>query len=682
MANVRTFARSFNGGEVSPEFFGRIDDPKYQMGLALARNFIILPHGPAANRAGTEFVRATKDNGIARLIPFTYSTEQTMVIEAGAGYFRFHTQGATLVGGTAPYEIANPYAAGELFDIKFVQSADVLTLTHPNHPVHELRRLGALSWTFLPVVFGTTTPTPANLAATPTTASVPTNLRDYYYVVTATIGQDESLPSDADTANNNLDEAGAKNVITFDAVTGADYYSVYRLEAGVYAFVGVTTTLTLTDEGITPDVTRTPPNAKDPFTGTGNYPAAVTYYEQRRTFAAPVSGPQTLWLTRSATESNLNTSVPVRDDDAINFRIAAREANTIRHLVPLQDLIVLTQAAEWRVGSSGGVLTPTTISIRPQSFVGSAQAAPLVVNNNLIFVSARGGHVRELGFSNDAGGYITNDLSLRASHLFDSFTIVDTAQSKSPYPICWFVSSTGELLGITYIPEQGVAAWHRHSTTNGTFESVCVVAEGDEDFVYVIVNRTINGATVRYVERMASRRFEDTTDCFFVDAGVRATVDPAQSSFSAGLTHLEGQTVNVLADGAVHPQVVVTGGVVELDVEATDVVIGLPLTATLKTLPFAVEIQGYGQGRPKNVNQIWVRVFESASLFAGPSETKLTETKVRTNEAMGSPPNLQTGEVQLTVGPTWSDGGELVIQQSNPLPLTVLSISMEVALGG
>lgn len=681
MANVRTFARSFNGGEVSPEFFGRVDDPKYQMGLALARNFILLPHGPAANRAGTEFVRATKANAVARLVPFTYSTEQTMVIEMGAGYFRFHTQGATLVDGIAPYEIANPYAESDLFEVKYVQSADVLTMTHPNHPVYELRRLGALSWSFVAVAFGTTTSTPTSLAATPTAASSPTALRDYYYVVTATIGQDESLPSAPDTANNNLDDAGAKNTITFDAVTGANYYSVYRLEAGVYAFIGVTTTTELIDEGITPDVTRTPPNAQNPFDGAGDYPAAVTYYEQRRTFAAPVSGPQTLWFTRSGTESNLNTSVPVRDDDAITFRIAAREANTIRHLVPLQDLIVLTQAAEWRVGSSVDVLTPTTISIRPQSFVGSAHAAPLVVNNNLIFVSSRGGHVRELGFSNDAGGYITNDLSLRASHLFDGYTIADTAQSKSPYPICWFVSSTGELLGLTYIPEQSVAAWHRHSTTNGSFESVCALPEGDEDFVYVVVRRSINGSTVRYVERMASRRFEDVEDSFFVDAGTRYE-GPALSALSAGLDHLEGQEVNILLNGAVHPPRTVTGGTISLVHEGTNIVVGLPLVATLKTLPFAMEMQGYGQGRPKNVNEIWVRVFESSSLFAGPSEDDLEETKLRTNENMGSPPDLLTGEANLKVEPSWSDGGELVIQQPNPLPLTVLSVSMEIAIGG
>lgn len=143
MANIRTLQRSFSGGEISPEMFGRNDDAKYQSGLARCRNFITKPQGPAENRPGFAFVRAVKDSTKkVRLIPFTYSTTQTMVIEMGPGYFRFHTQGATLMSGGVPYEITNPYAEADLFDVHYVQSADVLTLVHPNYAPRELRRLG------------------------------------------------------------------------------------------------------------------------------------------------------------------------------------------------------------------------------------------------------------------------------------------------------------------------------------------------------------------------------------------------------------------------------------------------------------------------------------------------------------------------------------------------------------
>lgn len=184
MANIRTLQRSFSGGEVTPELFGRIDDAKYQAGLARCRNFITKPQGPAENRPGFAFVRAVKDSTKkVRLIPFTYSTTQTMVIEMGAGYFRFHTQGATLMSGGSPYEIANPYAEADLFDIHFVQSADVLTLVHPNYAPRELRRLGATNWQLSTLSFAAPIASPTGVSvapfwptpatATPTITSLP-----------------------------------------------------------------------------------------------------------------------------------------------------------------------------------------------------------------------------------------------------------------------------------------------------------------------------------------------------------------------------------------------------------------------------------------------------------------------------------------------------------------------------
>ena len=166
MPSVKTLQKSFAGGEVSPEMFGRIDDVKYQSGAAKIRNFITKPQGPAANRPGLQFVREVKDSTKkVRLIPFTYSTTQTMVIEMGAGYFRFHTQGATVMDGSVPYELANTYSEADLFDIHYVQSADVLTLVHPNYPPKEMRRLGTTSWTLTDISFDPTVSAPTGVTA-------------------------------------------------------------------------------------------------------------------------------------------------------------------------------------------------------------------------------------------------------------------------------------------------------------------------------------------------------------------------------------------------------------------------------------------------------------------------------------------------------------------------------------
>lgn len=723
--NVRTLIRSFGGGEVTPEFWGRIDDVKYQTGLATCRNFIPLPHGPIQNRPGTKFVREVKDSTKAtRLIPFTFSTTQTFAIELGAGYFRFHTQGATLTAGSpaawssatayaigdlvsrlginyyciqahtnqqppnatywyalpsAAYEIPNTYAEADLFDIHYVQSADVLTLVHPNYPPKELRRLAATKWVFSTISFAATLAGPATVTAT-VTGGV-TNPVDFYtYKVTA-IGSDdqESLStSSAATGVVNLSNAGAKIDVTWAAVSGAVAYNIYKATSyGSFGYIGQSTTTNFRDTNIIEDLGKQPPQNSNPFAS--DYPAAVSYFEQRRCFAGTTLKPQNIWMTRSGTESNLAFSVPSREDDSIQFKVAARELNVIRHIVPLNNLMLLTSAAEWRVTSvNSDALTPTSISVRPQSYIGSSNAQPIIVNNNLIFAAARGGHVRELAYNWQASGYITGDLSLRAPHLFDGYEVKDMAYVKTPQPVVWFVSTSGKLLGMTYVPEQQVGAWHQHDT-DGTFESVTVVTEGAEDAIYVVVRRTIGAATKRYVERFASRAFTNQADGYFVDCGLSYSGAPA--TVFSGLSHLEGKTVSILADGSVHPQRVVTGGSVTLEQAASTVHIGLPYQSDAKTLPLAFETMAYGQGREKNVNCVWLRVFRSSGIFAGPDENNLTEAKQRTTEPYGSPPSLKTEEIRLVISPSWRDSGQVFIRQSDPLPLTIVSMTLEVAIG-
>lgn len=681
-ANIRTYKASFNGGELTPEFFGQITDAKFQTGLALCRNFVIKPQGPAENRAGFAFTREAKNTAVAtRVIPFTYSTTQTMVIELGAGYFRFHTMGATLLLAGVPYEIANPYAAADLFDIHFVQSGDVLTLVHPNYAPRELRRLGATNWTLTVIPFTPTVLPPTGVAAVSIGAGVQ---YDYSYVVTSVSldGLTQSIASNVGTCQNNIFASGAKNTISWTAPVGAPVgteYIVYKFVGGAYGYMGRTTALTLVDDNIGPDMSLAPPIYDPAFQAAGDYPAAVSYYEQRRVFGGTINAQQKIWMTRSGTESDLSYSLPIRDDDRIAFRIAALQANTIRHLVPLSDLLVLTSSTEFRITAvNTDALTPTSISVKPQSLIGASNVQPCIVNSNLLYAAERGGHVREMAYSRDANGYASGDLSLRAIHLFDEYDLVDMAFAKAPIPIVWAISSSGKLLGVTYVPEQQVGAWHQHDT-DGVFESCCVVAEGREDVLYVVVRRDIGGVQRRFIERQATRNFGDLANAFFVDSG--ATYNGAATTAISGLTWLEGKVVSILADGAVHPQRTVTAGAITLDNAASIVHVGLPITADLETLPLGASIDGgLAQGRVKNVNAVTLRVVKSSGIFAGPSTDKLVQFKQRTDEPYGTPPRLRTDEVRIDVKPDWANDAGIIVRQSDPLPLTVVSMTMEVSI--
>jgi hypothetical protein len=406
----------------------------------------------------------------------------------------------------------------------------------------------------------------------------------------------------------------------------------------------------------------------------GLFPGATSYFEGRRLFGGSKFQPQDVFMSASGTESDISYSIPTVDSDRIYFRISAREQSRVRHIVPIAQLMLLTDSTEYQVTpANDDILTPSSVSVRPQSFVGASYPQPALVNNTVVFSAARGGHVRELGYNASVLGYLTGDLSIRAAHLFDELTIKDMAYQKAPLPIVWCVSSSGKLLGLTYVPEEQVGAWHQHTTTDGTFESVVCVPEGDEDAVYVIVKRGSN----RYVERLADTYrggTENIENAFFVDSGV--TYDGSATTTINGLAHLDGKTVAYLADGLPGTGTV-DGGTLELSTAASKVHVGYPMTSQIKTLPMTMlNVDAFGTGRTKNVNRVWARLFESAAFQVGPTASTLRTSSV---PAAGS---LLSDFVEVTMPPSWNDEGQIVIQQDKPLPLTIAGMTLEVATGG
>lgn len=686
MGDYRDHRRSFGGGEVTPEFFGMLTDARFQTGLARCRNFMIKPHGPAENRPGTIFVREVYDSTkMTRTLPFVYGFGQSLIIEFAEGVFRFHALGQTLLtGGGVPYTLAHPYLEDELFEVTYAQSGDVVKLAHRNHPRRELRRISAVSWSLVDLEVGPVLNPPGGTSGSATAGGTPGTPYNTDYVISAITAEgDESLRSAVITVSNNLFDDGAYNTVNWGAVSGAERYNIYKKAAGLFGYIGQTDQLTFRDDNIAPDLGTTPPLDIQLFDSAGNYPGAVAYQDQRAVWAGTTNEPQNVWMSRAATEDNFNFSIPAKDDDSIQFKIASRENNAIVHLVPMSDLIACTPNALWRIG--GGlteVLTPLTVSAREQTYTGCSQTKPIKVGNNMVYVAARGGHLREFGFDGDRNGYISGDVSVRAPHLFDFKDIRSMTLQHAPYPVVWQCSTDGILIGFTYIPEQQVAAFHWHDT-QGYFEDATTIYEEGRDVTYLVVRREINGETVRYIERFANREFDDEADQFFVDCGYTFRSETPVSSVS-GIDWLEGATVSILADGAVVPPQVITDGILELPagVTANTITFGLPYQSDLQTLPMALELQGYGQGMPKNVNAVFLRVYRSSGVFAGPTFEELTEAKIRTLEPLGSAPALQTGELEIVVRGAWDDDGQVCVRQVEPLAITLLSMTVDVAVGG
>ena len=738
--------RSFAGGEITPEMFGRMDLVKFQTGLQKALNFLTLPHGPQDRRPGTQMINEVKDSTkAARLIPFVFSADQAVVIEFGNQTIRFHTStgsvlessqaitsivGSTVnkvahgysVGdwiwftnrflkvGTAAadsftttdlagasamatgttmarlYTLASPYLEADLFALHYAQDSDVLTITHPSYATRELARLGAANWTLNTVSFAPTLPAPAGVTVT-ATKPTPTNVTTQTYVVTSVDddGVTESLASASDDDTNNLTIAGNFNTITWSAAAGAARYNVYKLRGGAYGYIGQTTGLSIVDDNITADTTKAPPeDIYELNTGAGLYPAAVSYYEQRRWFGGPSNFPQAMYATRSGTESNLTNSIPSRDDDALSFSIKAQQNNAIRHLLPLSDLVALTAGGEWRIFSDGApAITPTSLSTKPQGYAGANNVQPVLTSGTVLYVQAQGSRIREFAVNPDSAGtsYKSVDMSIMAPHLFNSKTITDLAYSRAPDQRLWAVRSDGYLLSMTYVPEQQVYGWNQHNT-DGVFESVCVIPENNEDAVYVVARRTIDGRSVRFIERFKTRLFDAQEDAYFVDCG--STYDSTPTTTISTAWHLEGETVTILADGAeVTPQEVVNGAFT-IPTAASVIHYGLPYNSDMQGLPLALEgAPAGGQGRTKNVNKVYVRVSRSSLIQAGPTFTKLRRYPARAiSDDYGSPPALRTGEVSMSIDPSWNQDGSWCLRQSAPLPLMVLSVALDYAAGG
>lgn len=250
------------------------------------------------------------------------------------------------------------------------------------------------------------------------------------------------------------------------------------------------------------------------------WPREVEFWSDRMVFASNRSQPQTVWMTKTGDYNSFGRSTPIVDDDAVTFTINAREINTIRDLVPLDSLLILTEGGEYKLtGGQNEVVTPSSVGVKPQSFYGVSNVPTAVVGNTALFIQDRGKIVRDLAYQFEADGYVGNNLSIFSAHLLEGHEVVAQAYQQTPFSVVWLVRDDGLLLSLTYIKEQQIVGWARHDT-RGKVESVCCVPENGTDSLYMSVRRRIGGTWQRYVERMEPRYQPDPLIPWFVDSAV------------------------------------------------------------------------------------------------------------------------------------------------------------------
>jgi hypothetical protein len=689
---------SFAAGELTPLAWGRVDLAKFHVGCRTLENFLVHPQGGASNRPGTRYIGEVDDSTKRhRLIPFefrTLPTGQAYALVFGdmtmqVVMFNGTSWGFVLDGSNNIYTLTTPYAYTDLPTLKFVQSADTMTLVHPSYAPQKLTRTAHDAWTIGPITFAPTTAAPTGLASTTPGSSGST------LVVTAINGTtgEESLASASATGT------GSTDVWNWTAVSGAKLYNVYKKTGSVFGFIAQVSTNTFTEDNLSPNISNQPATGStDPFPSTGNYPGATGYYQQRQWFGDTSNNPGGLWASQSGAFNNMNTSTPTQDSDAITRTLVSGEVDEVRHLVPVgTSMLILTSGAIWRCwpGPSSVALTPGSCYTLPQDAIGTSHVPPFWTDNSLVMFQEKGVTLQALRYDAIQDLFTPQDMGVLAQHLFfdvnGTYQIQERAWAKAPFRICWCVRSDGTLLGFTYMREQDVYAWHRH-TTQGTVESICSITEADgfggyEDAVYLIINRTVNGATKRYVERMVSRTFPTVSDMWFLDCALQYS-GTATDTIS-GLSHLEGMSVYALCDGSVVGPLTVTSGSVTLDGSYSKVTVGLAYTSTLETLNLEVPGGGTQQGKMKKIPKITVRVKDTRGISMGLASTNLDgsddlevlEAKEYSDRSLGTALATYTGDLLLEVPTEWDTDGRIVVEQTYPLPVTILDLIPDVNLG-
>lgn len=799
---------AFNAGEFSPRLYGRFDVEKYNNGLKTATNALALPQGPIRRRNGTKYVAAVKtstDN--TRLIPFQFSSTDAFVLEFGDNYIRFYQDKAQVESGGSPYEVTTTYAASDVDNITYVQFGNAMYLAHPDFEPRLLTRNGTTDWSLDKVVFS---PPPTeelgesgtvDLTLGATSGSGITVTASASFFQDGDVGRQIVVTTDGITGVGSIDTFTSATSVDINIVEEFSSTSVstgdWKLDLSTLGDISIATTgggsgtsgetITVTSKGGTPDLFRSTDVGKylvvaggiakitaytsatsidcvvqksldstddtsiwsievNAWDSTRGYPKSVGLFQERLIFGGTTEQPQTLWMSEQGIFNGFGTGSD--DEDSIVLDISSTRANEISWISSSKNLVVGTTGAEIALEpSAAGPITPSNPPDQLKSYWGSNTQTPLVIGDEVVFFDANKQKIRAFRYDFNIDGYAAQDLLFLASHLTSTdATINEMAYANDPDSTVYCTLSSGDMLVGAYEKEQTVVGFTKYTTT-GSYEKVTIISENNEDVVYTVVNRTINGATKRYVEAFDSGDGSDETHLFSdsaievrhnsssisaitqADPGVITTsaahglvdgdtvylmdiggmtelngnvytvanktsttfeltdssgnnVDTSaytvytsggtvneQSTAVTGLSHLEGETVEIKAENSAISSETVSSGAITLDNTAGIVTVGLPYTTTIKTLryPFnAGDTTIFGAIR-------WISAILLVNQSSIPTLNGESVPSRNGDDDMDSAVPLFSGTLEYAAE-DWTDTGELEITQTGPFPFFLLGI--------
>lgn len=748
MARVAPIYTTFGRGEISPLMLGRIDIEQYPACLDKCRNCWVRPYGCVSRIPGSQYINQVKNNGNARLIKFVFSATDAYIIEVGAGYFRFYNDGGVVLKNGAVYEVANTFTQKQIETLQYIQLDDIIKFAvlpdggNSSAKLKELVRNAPNDWVFRDVELKSNPYLDENITETTIKPSGKTG--------------DITLTASSDIFNSQ--HVGSfwwiGGTVTIDDVDTQGFVKITGFTDAKNVSATVQSELSGTEA-----TTRWGEAAWSDYRG---YPACIALYDGRIYYARTPYQPRNIYGSKPYAYETFTPSVNNEDDGAINIQLATNasgDGSDIKWLIGGSYLLCGTYGGEFVVRSTGdGAITPTDISARQRTNWGSERVQPLVVGSFVHFVQRCGEKLRQFQYDYYYDSYKGVDVSIFSEHLLNS-GVKYISYLKNPDSMLVLTMNNGSLVLLTLEQDQQVQAWSVLNFKGEVLSNETIPSyNGYYDELWYIIERKIDGRTVKYIERMQDLITPDIQqDCWYVRSGLsydafaltsgnnltlsntsgNITITAAKAVFNAdmvnkriravdananilgqavitgftnnrtvsarvvksfssknytggqwgisvnvvsGLNHLEGETVQILADGAEQTEQTVENGSIRLELDGWKLIIGLGYQSYITTLPLEAGSQnGTAVGKRKRIHEMALRVWKTLGCRVGKSldDKDLYEVKFRNPKTpLGLPPDYFTGVVpNIKYNQGWTWEANITVEQSKPFPMNILSIA-------
>lgn len=673
---VHALQSNFSRGAITPLLYARHDKDWYSTALAELVNFLVLKFGVIRRASGTRFCGEAKyHNKSADFRPFIFSSTQVFFLEFGDLYVRFWTvDGEQVLSGESPVEVVTTYPHTDVDRLQIVQNGDYLFIAHPDHPPKQLRRVSNTNWQFSSIVFEDGPYLPINDTAVTCDPSA-----------NPTVGGSLTLTFSSASAINGG-----------DGFTNADIGRRVRVLCTTWCWFEITavtntTTVTVTSKSAGASHAAVTSWRLGAFGATPGYPGSVEFFKGRLVWSRTKTRPKATWPSMVGLPFRYDPSLPdgtVNDDHAFMIESLSSSA---------EEILWLKEAAELQVGTASSIRTiaasDDTAVFSPRSYTddlavdgGTIPVPPVSAGSSTVHAGRFGLSLNDLYYDYQSNGLVAPDISALSEHLLRP-GVKKLAYQRSPSGIIWALLHDGTWVGATYERYERIIGLHAHSTREGdAVESICTAPDQahKRDAMIMLVRRTVNEATVRYVEMLQPEfQGQSMADAWFLDCAAR--YEGELTDTVAGLDHLAGEVVSLFADGATYPNVVVSqDGEIELPnaAKASKILVGLPKIASAKILRMNVDGRdGSLLGRKKRTPYVILDVLETSGVKVAPVATGKYETfRFRnTMDPMNTSPPLYTGTGKKVVEDSGSQDeidGQITILCDQPLPATIRAFNV------